>query len=146
MGSHIIQNKLEGMDMKQRECFVDDTKTEVVKLLKHSIRPEFLNRIDELVMFTPLDLDEVKEVVQIQIKALKKRLKQNHLSLELSKEAVDFIARQGYEPQFGARPVKRVIQRLVLNELSKKILGNEIMANSNMWVDVKDKKLVFVNK
>ncbi|WP_430816066.1 ATP-dependent chaperone ClpB [Carboxylicivirga sp. RSCT41] len=146
MGSPIIQNKLEGMDMQQRENMVDETKTEVMKLLKQSIRPEFLNRIDELVMFTPLNLDEVKEVVQIQINALKERLHQNQLSLELTKKAVDFIAEQGYEPQFGARPVKRVIQRLVLNQLSKKILADEIMANSTVLVDVEDNELVFTNK
>ncbi|MCU4157352.1 ATP-dependent chaperone ClpB [Carboxylicivirga sp. A043] len=145
MGSAIIQSKLEGMDMKQREYVVDETKQEVMTLLKQSIRPEFLNRIDEVVMFTPLNLDEVKEVVQIQIKALQKRLLKNNLTITLSEAAIDFIAQQGYEPQFGARPVKRVIQRLVLNQLSKKILADEIAVNSSILVAVDNDTLVFKN-
>lgn len=146
MGSHIIQSKLEGMDMKQREYVVDETKNEVMTLIKQLIRPEFLNRIDELVMFTPLNLDEVKEVVQIQIKALKERLTKNNLSIELSEEAVDFIAQQGYEPQFGARPVKRVIQRLILNRLSKRILAGEVKQDATILVNAENQELVFVNK
>ncbi len=145
MGAHIIQNKLEGINMDDRLHVVEDTKREVLTLLKQSIRPEFLNRIDEVVMFTPLDMSEVRAVVELQINGLKKMLAQKQMNIEVTEAALDYLAAQGYEPQFGARPVKRVIQRLVLNELSKKILAGSVHANSTIVIDVRDDGLVFNN-
>ncbi|MBS2211048.1 ATP-dependent chaperone ClpB [Carboxylicivirga mesophila] len=146
MGAHIIQNKLEGINMDERFSVVEDTKREVLALLKQSIRPEFLNRIDEVVMFTPLDISEVKEVVKLQVNSLKKMLAAKQMHIEITDDALDYIAQEGYEPQFGARPVKRVIQRLVLNELSKKILGGEVHAASSIVIDAGENGLVFTNQ
>ncbi len=145
MGSHIIQNKLEGIDMNERFAVLEDTKREVLTLLKQSIRPEFLNRIDEVVMFTPLDRSEVRSVVELQMNSLRKMLAKKQMTIEATEAALDYIATQGYEPQFGARPVKRVIQRLVLNELSKKILAGTVQSNSRIIIDVGDDGLVFNN-
>lgn len=145
MGAHIIQNKLEGIDMNERFKVVEETRRDVLTLLKQSIRPEFLNRIDEVVMFTPLDMNEVKSVVELQINTLKKMLAKKQMTIEVTEAALDYIATQGYEPQFGARPVKRVIQRLMLNELSKKILGGSVHADSTIVIDVGDNGLVFNN-
>jgi ATP-dependent Clp protease ATP-binding subunit ClpB len=145
MGAHIIQNKLEGIDMNERFKVVEETRRDVLTLLKQSIRPEFLNRIDEVVMFTPLDMNEVKSVVELQINTLKKMLAKKQMTIEVTEAALDYIATQGYEPQFGARPVKRVIQRLMMNELSKKILGGSVHADSTIVIDVGDNGLVFNN-
>ena len=145
MGAHIIQEKFENLDMSKRMQVVEETKTDVLSLLKKTIRPEFLNRIDEVVMFTPLNIEEVKEIVEIQLKGLKKMLAKKDIILNISDNAISHLADVGFEPQFGARPIKRVIQREILNELSKEILGGKVVANSTINIDFIDGKLVFRN-
>ena len=145
IGSHIIQEKFENLDMSKRMQVVEETKTDVFSLLKKTIRPEFLNRIDELVMFTPLNIAEVKEIVEIQVNGLKKMLAKKDIILNISDNAISHLADIGFEPQFGARPIKRVIQREILNELSKQILGGKVIANSTINIDFTDGKLVFRN-
>ncbi len=145
IGSHIIQEKFENLDMSKRMQVVEETKTDVFSLLKKTIRPEFLNRIDELVMFTPLNIAEVKEIVEIQVNGLKKMLAKKDIVLNISDSAISHLADVGFEPQFGARPIKRVIQREILNELSKEILGGKVVANSTININFTDSKLVFGN-
>ncbi len=145
MGAHIIQEKFENLDMSKRMQVVEDTKSEVLSLLKKTIRPEFLNRIDEVVMFTPLNINEVKEIVKIQLNGLKKMLAKKEINLDFTENTIKHLADIGFEPQFGARPIKRVIQREVLNELSKKILAGEVTANSSINIDFIDGKLAFKN-
>lgn len=143
MGAHIIQDKLENIDMNQRMHVLDETKHEVLKLLKQSVRPEFLNRIDETVMFTPLDKAEVRKIVKIQIDALKAMLVKKDINLNLSESVISHLAEIGFEPQFGARPIKRVIQRVVLNALSKEILSGRLVSGSVISADLEGGKLVF---
>jgi len=145
MGSHIIQQKFENIDMNQRMSVVEETKIAVLSLLKSNIRPEFLNRIDEIIMFTPLNLSEIKAIVRIQLRSLKNNLVTKNIGLDFADNAIDFISELGYDPQFGARPIKRVIQREVLNELSKKILAEEIAIGSTIMINVDRGKLVFNN-
>jgi ATP-dependent Clp protease ATP-binding subunit ClpB len=145
LGSHIIQENFEDIDMDNRESVIEVTKIEVLGLLKKTIRPEFLNRIDETIMFTPLNKEEVTMIVQIQLKMLSDMLKDKNISFSSTKEAVESLSKKGYNPQFGARPIKRVIQREVLNELSKEILAGKIKAESNILLDAFDDELVFRN-
>ena len=145
MGSHIIQERFEKFDMDKREEVTELTKMEVVELLQKTIRPEFLNRIDEIIMFTPLNREEVNEIVVLQLKHLTKMLKQQGISFDYSREALESLAKKGFNPQFGARPIKRVIQREVLNELSKEILGGTITTDSHILLDSFDDRLVFRN-
>jgi len=145
MGSHIIQNKFENIDMNDRQQVVENTKAEVVQLLKQTIRPEFLNRIDELVMFTPLNIAEVREIVELQMNALKTRLEKKGIHVQFNDKVIDYLSDKGYEPQFGARPIKRVIQRIVLNQLSKMILSGGVKSNTNILIDADGNGLVFNN-
>jgi len=146
MGAHIIQEKLEGLDMKKRDQVVAETKTEVLRLLKETVRPEFINRIDEIIMFTPLNRVEVKQIVSIQIAGLTKMLAERNIQFTATEEAIEHLAKLGFDPQFGARPVKRVIQREVLNKLSKEILANKITADSSILLDAFNGEFVFRNK
>ncbi len=146
MGAHIIQENFENMDMDDRESVIEVTKSEVMVLLKKTIRPEFLNRIDETIMFTPLNKDEVKQIVELQLNMLSKMLKEKNITFSFSKEAMESLSKKGYNPQFGARPIKRVIQREVLNELSKEILAGKITAESHILLDSFNDELVFRNK
>lgn len=114
-------------------------------MLKQTIRPEFLNRIDETIMFTPLNEREIEEIVGLQIKSVRKMLAANGITLEVTPEALHFLAEEGYDPEFGARPVKRVIHRLVLNRLSKDILAQTVDREHPIIIDVKDNDLVFRN-
>ncbi len=145
MGAHIIQEQLEGLDMEKRKVVMDVVEKEVLELLKKQIRPEFLNRIDEIVMFTPLNEREVKEIVKIQLNNLQKKLAKNDIKLEISEAVIDYIAKVGFDPQFGARPIKRAIQNEILNELSKMILTGQVSVDSVVKIDVKDGKVVFTN-
>jgi len=145
MGAHIIQEQLEGLDMEKRKVVMDVVEKEVLDLLKKQIRPEFLNRIDEIVMFTPLNEREVREIVKIQLDSLQKKLAKNDIKLEISEAVIDHIAKVGFDPQFGARPIKRAIQNEILNELSKMILTGEVTVDSVVKIDVKDGKVVFSN-
>jgi ATP-dependent Clp protease ATP-binding subunit ClpB len=114
-------------------------------LLKKTVRPEFLNRIDEIVMFSPLDEAEILSIVKIQVDSILRMLKGNGVTLNISDEALKFIAEEGYDPQFGARPVKRVIQRRLLNELSKKLISQTVQRDKPIGIDVKDGELIFEN-
>jgi ATP-dependent Clp protease ATP-binding subunit ClpB len=146
MGSHIIQENFEGINDENKDRILAKTKTEVFELLKKSIRPEFLNRIDETIMFTPLSREEVKQVVRIQFGILAKTLAENNIKITATEEAIDWLAQLGYDPQFGARPVKRILQKRVVNELSKQILAGKIQPDSELILDMFDAEFVFRNK
>ena len=123
MGSSLIRENFEKMTPETHDQVVDETKVQVLELLKKTIRPEFLNRIDDIIMFTPLNEEEIRKIVTLQLNSVKKMLAQNGIALEFTDAALAFISDKGFDPQFGARPVKRVIQKYVLNELSKELLG-----------------------
>ncbi len=146
MGAQIIQDNFENIDMEHRDEVIERTKEEVVALLKKTIRPEFLNRIDEIIMFTPLNKEEVTEIVELQIKGLAKMLKDKNIIFSATPKAIRSLADKGYNPQFGARPIKRVIQKEVLNELSKEILAGKITAQSEIELDFENGIFVFRNK
>lgn len=149
MGSHIIQEKFdpEVSGLKGGiEAATEAAKTEVLGLLKQTVRPEFINRIDEIVMFTPLTDKNIKEIVGLQLKSVIKMLAQQHITMDATPEAVAYLAEKGYDPQFGARPVKRVIQREVLNQLSKEILAGKVTIDSIILLDCFDNQLVFRNQ
>lgn len=146
MGAHIIQEKFENIDMNNRDSITQSAKYEVVDLLKKTIRPEFLNRIDEIIMFTPLNKEEIHQIVELQLNSLSKLLKTKDIQISFTEESINDIVAKGFDPQFGARPVKRVIQKEVLNELSKEILSGKITATSSILVDAFDGKIVFRNK
>ena len=145
MGSHIIQESFEKITDKNKDAVLAKTKLEVYELLKKSIRPEFLNRIDEVIMFEPLNRDDVTEIVKIQFKQIQKQLLEQQVNIRITDEAVNWLAELGYDPQFGARPVKRVIQKQVLNELSKQILAGKINKEKEIILDVFDNVFVFRN-
>ena len=146
IGAHIIQERLKGIDENNRDEVLDKTNHEVYEMLKQTIRPEFLNRIDEIIMFAPLKKSEIVDIVRLQFNGVKKMLENNGIAIEITDKAVQWLAEAGYDPQFGARPVKRVIQRTLLNDLSKQILAEEVSKDSRIVVDVKDDKIVFENK
>jgi ATP-dependent Clp protease ATP-binding subunit ClpB len=145
MGSAIIQEKFENLK-GGIEAATEAAKTEVLGLLKQTVRPEFINRIDEIVMFTPLTTANIKEIVSLQLKSVTKMLANQHITLDATPEAIDYLAQKGYDPQFGARPVKRVIQREVLNKLSKEILGGSVKTDSIILLDSFNGELVFRNQ
>jgi len=145
LGAHLISDRFEHLTDKNKLQIVEETKQEVFELLRKTIRPEFLNRIDETIMFQPLTRADVLEIVKIQFGMLKKRLKKSNIELEATNEALEWIALEGYDPQFGARPVKRVIQKIVMNELSKSLLSGEIGPDSTILIDLKDGVLSFEN-
>jgi ATP-dependent Clp protease ATP-binding subunit ClpB len=146
IGSQIIRENLEKVDDKNRKEVLDNTREQVFELLKRTIRPEFLNRIDEIIMFEPLTRDEIRQVVSLQIRLVGKMLGKNDIRFTATKKAIDHIAEIGYDPQYGARPIKRIIQRNLLNELSKMILEGKVSKNSEITVDEKNGELVFKNK
>ncbi|WKK60238.1 MULTISPECIES: ATP-dependent chaperone ClpB [unclassified Sphingobacterium] len=145
-GSHIIQENFSKMNDSNRDEVVGKTKDEVFELLQKSIRPEFLNRIDEVIMFTPLSRDEIGDIVRMQFGRVEKQLAEQNIFLSATDEALDWLAQLGYDPVYGARPLKRVIQKRVLNELSKEILSGKVSRDSIIQLDVFDGKFVFLNK
>jgi ATP-dependent Clp protease ATP-binding subunit ClpB len=145
MGSHIIQEKFDNMK-GDIYTTMDLAKTEVLGLLKQSVIPEFLNRIDDIIMFTPLSEDNIKEIVKLQLNSVKKMIAQQNITFDATDEAIAYLAIKGYQPEFGARPVKRVIQKEVLNQLSKDILSGRITTDSIILLDAFDDKLVFRNQ
>ena len=145
VGSHFIQENIKKMNEKNRDVILEDTKEQVIGLLKQSIRPEFINRIDEIVMFTPLNENEIKEIVKLQFGMIKSMLETQNIHIEITNEAIDWISTIGYDPQFGARPVKRIIQKHILNELSKQILANSIDKNKTIQIDMVNSRLIFKN-
>ncbi len=146
MGSLIIQEAFEDVDEHNKEEVVDKTKAEVINLLKQNIRPEFLNRIDEVIMFQPLMKKEIKGIIKIQLNNLNKLVEKSGIQLQFSDYALDYLAENGYDPQFGARPLKRLIQKEVVNQLSKKILAGDIDKSKPVVVDVFDGVVVFRNE
>ena len=126
LGSSYIQSQFEKIDERNHDQIVEETKKEVMEMLKKTIRPEFLNRIDEIIMFQPLDKDQIKQIVRLQINGIQKMLADNGVTLQMTDEAIEFLATAGFDPEFGARPVKRAIQRYLLNDLSKKLLAQEV--------------------
>jgi len=144
MGSHIIQEQYE--NMKDLDTAMETAKIEVLGLLKQSVRPEFLNRIDDIIMFTPLNKADIKEIVRLQLKGVTKMLSKQGITLDATEEAISYLAEKGYDPQYGARPVKRVIQKEVLNQLSKEILAGKVKTESIILIDSFDDSLVFRNQ
>ncbi len=145
MGSSLIRENFEKMTPETHDQVVDETKIQVLELLKKTIRPEFLNRIDDIIMFTPLNEEEIRKIVTVQLNSVKKMLAQNGIALEFTDAALAFISDKGFDPQFGARPVKRVIQKYVLNELSKELLGGKINKDHPITIDSDGSNLVFKN-
>ena len=145
LGSQYIQAQFAGMTPDNRDHIIADTKTKVMDMLKKTIRPEFLNRIDETIMFLPLTKPEIAQVVTLQMNAVKKMLEPQGFTLNVSPAAISLLADEGFDPEFGARPVKRAIQRMVLNDLSKKILSDEVSREKPITIDAADNKLVFRN-
>jgi ATP-dependent Clp protease ATP-binding subunit ClpB len=146
MGSQIIQDNFETVTEKNKDEVVEKTKVEVMEQLRQTIRPEFLNRIDEIIMFQPLMKKEIKGIISIQLNGLKKLVAENGIDLQFSDYALDYLAENGYDPQFGARPLKRLIQKQIVNQLSKKILGGDIDRTVPVMVDVFDRTVVFRNE
>jgi ATP-dependent Clp protease ATP-binding subunit ClpB len=145
MGSQIIQEKFENLNGSMEEA-TEAAKTEVLSLLKQTVRPEFINRIDEIVMFTPLTSANITKIVSLQLKSVTKMLALQGITMDATPEAIAYLAEKGYDPQFGARPVKRVIQRDVLNSLSKEILAGKIATDSIILLDAFNGELVFRNQ
>lgn len=146
LGSSLIRENFEKITPANHDQVIEHTRNQVLELLKKTIRPEFLNRIDETIMFTPLNEEEIRQIVNLQLKGVAAMLAANGIVLEFTDEALSFIAQEGYDPQFGARPVKRVIQKYVLNELSKEILSQKIDRNQVITIAKKGQGLEFVNK
>ena len=145
LGSSLIREHFEKMTAANHDEVVEETKNEVLELLNQTIRPEFLNRIDDIIMFTPLSKPEIRSIVNLQLNSVKKMLANNDVTLNFTDEAVELIADKGYDPQFGARPVKRVIQKMVLNELSKALLGGQVNRERPIVIDRQGDRLIFRN-
>ena len=145
LGSNYIQEQFSRIDSTNREKIIEETKENVMEMLKKSIRPEFLNRIDETIIFTPLGEEETRQIVQLQAAAVTALLAESDMTLEISDAAIAFIAEAGFDPEFGARPIKRAIQRYLLNDLSKQILSGAVEKSRPIKVDVANDRLVFTN-
>ncbi|MDQ7916382.1 ATP-dependent chaperone ClpB [Mesonia sp. MT50] len=144
MGSHVIQEKYEAV--KDIETAMESAKVEVMGLLRQQVKPEFLNRIDDIVMFTPLDQENIQEIVGLQLKGVSKMLAEQNITMDATEEAIELLSKKGFDPQYGARPVKRTIQKEVLNKLSKEILSGQVTAESIILIDAFDDELVFRNE
>ncbi|MEO7212323.1 ATP-dependent chaperone ClpB [Mucilaginibacter sp.] len=145
IGSNIIQENFQDLEDKNRDEVIAKTKSDLFNVLRSTIRPEFLNRIDEIIMFTPLSRDEITDIVKLQFKQLQNTLAELGITIEASEEALDWLAQLGYDPQFGARPLKRVIQKKIMNELSKQILSGAVDRDSKIKLDMFDNNFVFMN-
>ena len=145
LGSNLIQESLEGMTSINREIVLEETRIKLMELLRRTIRPEFLNRIDETIVFTPLTREDITKIVKLQFNQVLNRLSGSEVKISLTDEAVNWLATIGYDPQFGARPVKRILQKYVLNELSRRILGGTIDKDKPIVIDVTDEVLTFKN-
>ena len=146
LGSSYIQEQFERMNDSNRQAIIEETKEKIMELLKKSIRPEFLNRIDETIMFTPLNKEEIEQIVRLQTTAVAKLLSESDVTLEITDAAVQFIAEAGFDPEFGARPIKRAIQRYLLNDLSKQLLAGVIDKSKPIKVDAQEGMLTFSNR
>jgi ATP-dependent Clp protease ATP-binding subunit ClpB len=146
IGSMLIQDKLKSINDQNREKVLDNTREEVFELLKQTIRPEFLNRIDEVIMFAPLTEKEIREIVRLQLNRLEAMLLANDIRLEVTDAAIQMLASEGFDQQYGARPLKRVLQREILNKLSKMILADQVQKDKKIVVDQKNDTLEFFNR
>ena len=146
MGSHLIQEAFEGVTEKNVEEKTEQSKVEVMALLKQTIRPEFLNRVDEIIMFSPLLQKQMAAIVKIQLNNLKTLVAESGLLVEFTPYLIEYLSEQGFDMQFGARPLKRLIQKMVVNEFSKKILSGEIDKTKKVLIDVFDGVVVFRNE
>ena len=146
LGGHIIQENFEKVTEKNKEEIVDNTKIEVMALLRQTIRPEFLNRIDEIILFQPLMKTEIKGIISIQLTDLQRLIAKNGVNLQFSEYILDYLAENGYDPQFGARPLKRLIQREIVNQLSKRLLAGDLDKSQPVLVDIFDGTVVFRNE
>ena len=145
MGSNVIRENFEKITKENSRQIIDQTKDEVLEMLKQNIRPEFLNRIDEIIMFTPLNKEQIYDIVKLQMNSVKKMIATNGITLDITPAAIQYLADEGYDPTFGARPVKRVIHREILNRLSKDILAQNVDKDKPILIDFDGKKLVFKN-
>ena len=146
IGANVIQDNFAEMTDVNRAEIIAKTKTAVFEVLKKTIRPEFLNRIDELIMFTPLSREEVREIVELQFKGIQKVLQEMGITLNATDEALDWLGELGYDPQFGARPLKRVMQKRILNDLSKQILADKVLKDAEIMLKLSPKKeFIFEN-
>ena len=145
LGSALIRERMQGLNDNNRYEVIESTKNDVLEMIKKTIRPEFLNRIDEIIMFTPLNEKEILEIVGLQINSIKKMLAKNGIKLDVTNDALKYLGKEGYDPEFGARPVKRVIQRLVLNQLSKDILAQKVDGSRPIKIELNDGQLCFNN-
>jgi ATP-dependent Clp protease ATP-binding subunit ClpB len=145
LGSQYIQSQFENLNAGNRDKVIEDTKKTVMGMLKKTIRPEFLNRIDETIMFLPLTKNQIADVVKLQMNAVKKMLEPQGFTLETTDAAIDYLAEVGFDPEFGARPVKRAIQHYVLNDLSKKILAEQVLRDKPIIIDADSNGLIFKN-
>ncbi|MCB0284847.1 MAG: AAA family ATPase, partial [Calditrichaeota bacterium] len=146
IGSHLIQDAFDKVNEDNVAAVTSKAKTEVMGLLRQTIRPEFLNRVDDIIMFTPLLKNEIKGIIKIQLSNLQKLVAESGIQLEFSDYALEFLAEHGFDPQFGARPLKRLIQKEIVNTLSKKILAGDIDKSQPVLVDVFDNTVVFRNE
>jgi ATP-dependent Clp protease ATP-binding subunit ClpB len=146
IGSHIIQENYSKVSDFSDETIQELTRLDIMQLLRKTIRPEFLNRIDEILMFKPLSKKEIREIVLLQINHLKTLLEENNIEVKLTDYAIDALAEMGYDPQYGARPLKRIIQKHILNNLSKMILADKLTKDSEITIDVIDDEFVFYNQ
>jgi len=143
LGSEMIRDRMEEWDNKMSEEEHEKLRREIFNLLRKSLRPEFLNRVDEIVMFRPLAFDQIREIVEIQIRMVNKILQANNIEMKVTDEAINWLAEKGFDPQSGARPVKRLIQKDIVNELSKEIIAGRIHKDSVVTISVKGGRLVF---
>ena len=145
LGSSLIRERFENLNAENRKSVIEQTRNDVLTMLKQTIRPEFLNRIDETIMFTPLDEKQIAQIVELQLKAVKKMLHSSGLEMDYTTASVNLLAQAGYDPEFGARPVKRAIQNLVLNQLSRDIIAHNVDRDKPIIVDATAGNITFHN-
>ena len=145
LGSSLIRERFEHLTRENRDHVISQTRDDVMEMLKKTIRPEFLNRIDEIIMFTPLDEEQIRQIVTLQLSSVKRMLAKNGITLEATDAAINLLAKAGYDPEFGARPVKRAIQSMVLNQLSKDIIAMRVNRDRPITIDAAGDQLIFKN-
>jgi ATP-dependent Clp protease ATP-binding subunit ClpB len=143
LGSDIIRDRMEQWNNSMPEAEEEKLRREIMLLLRRSLRPEFLNRVDEIVMFKPLLLSQIRQIVRMQLKGIERMLEEYRLRLVVTDEAIDWLAERGYDPQLGARPVKRLVQKEIINELSKEIIGGSVSKDDAIVIDSNGQSLVF---
>jgi ATP-dependent Clp protease ATP-binding subunit ClpB len=146
LGSHLIQESFEKINKGNEAFILEETRNQLTVLLRKTIRPEFLNRIDETIIFTPLSRENINKVVRLQFEQVIKRLSATDLKIDITEAAIDWLTAVGYEPHFGARPVKRILQKYILNELSKRILSGTVDKSKTIVIDEENRELVFRNR